>query len=70
MASYRMIITCDYPYFMLSFAGGYRTGLSIYVTEGCFRAEHRKESKRSYPVEVRALPEVPIHRCVIGSIYQ
>lgn len=49
---------------MLFFADGHRTGLSIYVTEGCFRAEHRKEVKRNYPVEVRALPGVPIHRCV------
>ncbi|CAB1096662.1 unnamed protein product [Ectocarpus sp. CCAP 1310/34] len=38
-----------------------RTGLSIYVTEGCFRAEHRKEALRTEPVDVRALPGVPIH---------
>ncbi|CAM9566255.1 unnamed protein product [Scytosiphon promiscuus] len=38
-----------------------RTGLSIYVTEGCFRAEHRKEAERSKPVEVRTLQGVPIH---------
>eukprot|EP00903_Cladosiphon_okamuranus_P019285 g17726.t1 len=38
-----------------------RTGLSIYVTEGCFRAEHRKEAERTKPVDVRALPGVPIH---------
>ncbi|CAM9189898.1 unnamed protein product [Pylaiella littoralis] len=38
-----------------------RTGLSIYVTEGCFRAEHRKEAERITPVDVRALPGVPIH---------
>eukprot|EP00752_Nemacystus_decipiens_P002035 g1950.t1 len=38
-----------------------RTGLSIYVTEGCFRVEHRKEAERTNPVDVRALPGVPIH---------
>ncbi|CAM9414795.1 unnamed protein product, partial [Hapterophycus canaliculatus] len=38
-----------------------RTGLSIYVTEGCFRAEHRKEAERTEPEDVRTLPGVPIH---------
>lgn len=41
---------------------GYRTGLSIYVTEGSFRAEHRKEAEREQPVDARALHGVPIHR--------
>ncbi|CAN0059226.1 unnamed protein product, partial [Discosporangium mesarthrocarpum] len=38
-----------------------RTRLSIYVTEGCFRAEHRKEANRIEPRDARALPGVPIH---------